>query len=212
MIHRPDLDIRVIGGGDGIHLFMNIELKVLTDIDFFQMYPLKNVITLRDCERYEECFYELFQLWVQDHSFRDVQSLFLVFTLLNELLGSVRSTPGMVPLDLLNGKDRFRKIISYMQEHLHEKINRNTLADLVFMDPVYFSRDFQRIYGNTPVAMLKKLRLRRAKMLLENSSLSIKLIADQCGFYDQAHFTRSFQHSFQLLPSEYKESIRQMRC
>lgn len=207
MIHRPDVVIDVRSDNAGIHLFMNIELKVLGDVDFFQLYPLKNIVTLRNTARFEECFYELFDHWQQEHAFREVQSIFLVFTLLGEILSSARSNPDMVPLDLLNGKDRFRKVIGYMQEHMHEKVTRDTLAELVFMDPVYFSRDFQKIYGNTPVAMLKKLRLRRAKTLLENSSLSIKIIADQCGFYDQAHFTRAFQEAYQLLPSEYRVTI-----
>lgn len=207
MIHRPDVNIRVKNDSEGVHLFINIDLKVLGDVDFFQLYPLKNIVTLRDPERYENSFYELFSLWQQDHSFREVQSICLVFSLLGEIIGSARSNPDIVPLDLLKGKDRFRKVITYMQERLHEKITRNTLAELVFMDPVYFSRDFQRIYGNTPIAMLKKLRLRRAKTLLENSNVTIKVIAEQCGYYDQAHFTRAFHEAYGQLPSEYKNSI-----
>ncbi|MDQ8738008.1 AraC family transcriptional regulator [Paenibacillus sp. LHD-38] len=207
MIHRPGVEIRVINEHEGVHLFMNIDLKVLGDVDFFQLYPLKNIIRLRDPARYEEYFYELYQHWQQDHSFREAHCTFLMLMLLSEVLSSARTNLDIAPLDLLKGKDRFRHVIQYMHEHLHEKITRETLAELVHMHPVYFSRDFHKIYGNTPVAMLKKLRLRRAKTLLEHPNLTISLIAEQCGFYDQAHFTRTFYETYQLLPSEYRESL-----
>lgn len=47
-------------------------------------------------------------------------------------------------------------------------------------------------------------RLNQAKELLINSNKAIKEISEECGFYDQNHFYRSFKKMYNVSPSLYR--------
>ncbi|HEY4554740.1 MAG TPA: AraC family transcriptional regulator, partial [Bacillaceae bacterium] len=193
---------------DGIHYLFNIDLKVMAEADFFSMYPLGKVVTIRNPEFYEEKFDELRSVWLQEsNEFRSVQTSFLAFTLLQEIIESARlggkSTPNEPYIT-----DRFNNVLHYIENHLGDNITREDLAQIYHMNPVYFSRAFKEIYGLTPMKMVKKLRLLQAKRLLETSDDTIEVIAQKCGFCDSPHFNHSFKSAFKVSPSEFRKSIK----
>lgn len=211
MIHRPHTPFNVISQTDGIHYLFNIELKVMEEVDFFHLYPLDKVIKLRDPVAYEKIFDELRSIWLQEvNAYRSVQSSFLAFSLLNEVLESSKigeRRSNREPLTI----DRFNNALHYIENGLDKNITRDELAQLYHMNPVYFSRAFQKIYGITPMNMLKKMRLLQAKRMLENPENTIEMIAQKSGFYDASHLTRAFQKAFRTSPSLYRKSIKNTR-
>ncbi|CEG28496.1 helix-turn-helix domain-containing protein [Bacillus sp. B-jedd] len=208
MIHRPNSPFNVISKTDGIHYLFNIDLKVMGEVDFFSLYPLGKVVTIRNPEFYEEKFDELRSVWLQEsNEFRSVQTSFLAFTLLQEILESARlggkSSPNEAYIT-----DRFNNVLHYIENHLGDNITREDLAQIYHMNPVYFSRAFKEIYGLTPMKMVKKLRLLQAKRLLETTDETIEAIAQRCGFCDSPHFNHSFKNAFKISPSEFRKSIK----
>ncbi len=49
-------------------------------------------------------------------------------------------------------------------------------------------------------------RLKNASELLKNSNKSIKVISEECGFYDQNHFYRTFKKTYGKSPSVYRSA------
>ena len=58
-----------------------------------------------------------------------------------------------------------------------------------------------------PLAQLYQQRLHRASDLLLHTGLSIKEIADQCGFENPYHFSRKFKQWSSLLPARLPSKI-----
>ncbi|EJS1077040.1 helix-turn-helix transcriptional regulator, partial [Salmonella enterica] len=52
-----------------------------------------------------------------------------------------------------------------------------------------FINEFRKVSGDTPFNFLKKIRLNRAKQLLENTTIPISIIASECGYNSHASFT-----------------------
>lgn len=70
-------------------------------------------------------------------------------------------------------------------------------------------RRFQQEVGLTLVHLKQLQRVRRARQLISlNPHLPLADIAQEAGFYDQAHFIRQFQKVHLLTPGEYREKKR----
>jgi len=68
----------------------------------------------------------------------------------------------------------------------------------------HFLRTFRASTGLTPHRYLLRLRVDRAKRLIQKKSMTLVEIALECGFADQAHFSRVFTKHFGLSPSQYR--------
>jgi transcriptional regulator GlxA family with amidase domain len=72
-------------------------------------------------------------------------------------------------------------------------------------------RHFHQHYGESPLAHLQRLRVERAKALLETSLLSFDEIVERCGYRDASSFRRLFKRATALTPAEYRERYRLRR-
>ena len=71
----------------------------------------------------------------------------------------------------------------------------------------HFRRLFKADTGTTPVEYLNRIRINYAKELLENSTLSVKNIAQMCGFDDQYYFSRVFKKQTGESPKLWKRDM-----
>lgn len=97
-----------------------------------------------------------------------------------------------------------RTTIEYIKRHLHEPIDRDVLAQHVSLSPSYFSTLFKQHTGYSPTQYIHKLRLDRAKQLLQTTQLSIQRIAEEVGFANAYYFTRVFTRETGLSPRSYR--------
>ncbi|WP_375103178.1 helix-turn-helix domain-containing protein [Paenibacillus sp. RS8] len=207
MIHRPNEPFNVISKTDGVHYLFNINAKVKDGDDFFKLFPLGKVIRVRDRSEYERRFDELRSLWLQEEDdFRNVQVGSLAFFLLYEVMESTKLGGRRSSRDPYV-TDRFNEALQYMEERLDQEISREELSKLYHMNPVYFSRAFQKIYKLTPMQMLRKLRLQQAKQMLEYTDYTIEHISQRCGYYDASHFSKVFRGEYGKGPAEHRKSI-----
>lgn len=67
-------------------------------------------------------------------------------------------------------------------------------------------RIFKKELGLTPHAFITSYKINHAKNIIINSKLkSISDVAQEAGFYDQSHFSKSFKKVFAINPSEVLE-------
>lgn len=208
MIHRPNKPFNVISKKGGIHYLFNIDLKVMEEMDFFDVFSIGKVVTIRNPELYEKTFDELHSIWLQEAAdLRTVQSSFLAFSMLHEVVESTKLGGESDPKEPYI-TDRFNNVLHYIENHLGEVITREDLAQIYHLNSVYFSRAFKEIYGLTPMKMVRKLRLIHAKRLLETTEQTVEVIAQTCGFCDTPHFTKVFRSAYKFSPSTYRKSIK----
>ncbi|MBR2761815.1 MAG: helix-turn-helix domain-containing protein [Solobacterium sp.] len=95
-------------------------------------------------------------------------------------------------------------VVTWLHEHYTEKISLDELSERFFINKYYLTRLFKRQYGMTISDFILELRIRRSKELLRFSGESMEAIAEQCGFYDLAYFSRKFKKTEGTSPSVYR--------
>lgn len=103
----------------------------------------------------------------------------------------------VVPL----GSKDLHQLRDYLMANLDQKISLDSLAKQCDLSPSQLLRQFKKATGMTPYAWLARLRLEHAMALLK-AGYSSTDVAYYVGFYDQAHFTRTFKQTFGVAPSE----------
>ena len=79
------------------------------------------------------------------------------------------------------------------------------LSSQVAMSPFLFARVFRELIGMPPHKYLVRLRLQRARVLLE-SGMSVTDVCYAVGFNNLSHFIRTFRGYFGVVPSRLKRS------
>jgi AraC family transcriptional regulator len=99
------------------------------------------------------------------------------------------------------------KVIDYMHANLHLKIGLAELAKLLNMSQSYFSKLFKSSTGATPYQYLMQCRLRRAKELLKQTTLTADEIASRTGFDSKSHLSRTFTQHLSISPIKYRKLL-----
>lgn len=100
--------------------------------------------------------------------------------------------------------ERIKEALEYIDSHLDEQINFETLAERFHFSPYYFHRMFSVIVGKTIAVYIRDRRLLRACDKLSSSDESILEIGLECGFNSAQSFSRSFKEVYGLTPRDYR--------
>ena len=96
----------------------------------------------------------------------------------------------------------------WLQKNLHESISIAALAAHCRVSERTLLRRFHADFGATPLEYVQKLRVERAKALLESTALSFEEIVGRCGYQDVSSFRRLFKQVTQLTPNDYRDRFR----
>lgn len=96
--------------------------------------------------------------------------------------------------------DWLKECLSYMQLHATEGITVQQVADYVGLHRSYFTNTFTNRVGMSPMKYLQKIRMDKAKQLLQNTDASVTEIAYTLGYPSLYSFTRAFKMYYQVPP------------
>ncbi|MDA3922043.1 MAG: GlxA family transcriptional regulator [Salinisphaera sp.] len=102
--------------------------------------------------------------------------------------------------------NRVRRAIHIIEQRLNDPPSTAALADLLDVSKRQLERGFMHELGVSPSAFSRDLRLRYGLWQLQNTRRSITEISAECGFSDNAHFTRQFKRLFERAPSHVERS------
>src|SRR5512133_2231417 len=88
-----------------------------------------------------------------------------------------------------------------------EPLDVPALARAAYLSPAHFSREFRRVFGETPHQYLLTRRLERAAALLRNTDRSVADICFMVGLRSVGSFTTSFTRTFGKSPTAYRASF-----
>jgi AraC-like DNA-binding protein len=97
-----------------------------------------------------------------------------------------------------------RKARECLDAAIDGDVSLSRLAEECGLSARHFARAFQQSLGVPPHRYLLKMRVERARDLLERSSMSLLDIALACGFADQSHFTRVFRAALGVTPGAWR--------
>ena len=96
------------------------------------------------------------------------------------------------------------RAVAYMEEHLSEPIDRDTVARAAGLSGSHFSHLIREKTGRTFTDLMAQYRVDRAKAMLRRTEKSIIQISFECGFEDQSYFTRVFKRYAGTTPRAYR--------
>ena len=85
-----------------------------------------------------------------------------------------------------------------------ESLDVPTLARAAHLSPAHFSREFRRVFGETPHQYLLTRRLERAAAMLGNTDHPVADICFEVGLTSVGSFTTSFRRVYGMTPSAYR--------
>ena len=103
-----------------------------------------------------------------------------------------------------SGETQFAELIAWCEANVEREISVAQMAGRLFLSPAHFARGWKREFGVPPAAYLRRLKLERARALLENSNQSVGHIARAAGFKSAAHFSRSFRNCYGVSPLQFR--------
>jgi AraC-like DNA-binding protein len=90
----------------------------------------------------------------------------------------------------------------YLGDNLSRNVSLGELAAVTGLDKYRLVRACTQWFGIPPHALHLRLRLDRARQLLRQGRSPAE-VGYETGFYDQAHFTRTFTRSCGITPARY---------
>lgn len=98
--------------------------------------------------------------------------------------------------------------IQYVHNHFKENLSLQSVAQVVGLNPAYFSYLFHNQTGFKFKEYLTKTRINYAKKLIRNNGEMITFACYESGFNSYSSFSRAFVDLVGISPSEYAEKYK----
>jgi AraC family transcriptional regulator len=97
-----------------------------------------------------------------------------------------------------------QRAIEHIASNLDEALDLETLASGACLSPFHFHRVFRGMVGETPLELIRRLRMERAAWTLRSPDRAVTEIAFDAGYETHEAFTRAFRASYSTTPSAFK--------
>jgi transcriptional regulator GlxA family with amidase domain len=131
-------------------------------------------------------------------------------SLLLSMPRSRQSGYSVLPFSQPHADERIRDAQEYLQQHMERDVSIEKVALQVGMSPRNFIRRFKAATGRLPGAYVQRLRMAKAKELLEHGAASIQGVSSEIGYDDVAFFRSLFKRHTGMTPAEYRSRFAQM--
>lgn len=99
-------------------------------------------------------------------------------------------------------------VLRYIAEQFQNSIGSLDIAEHFSISRSKLDRDFKRFTGITPRQFIEFCRINHAKILLERKEpLSIREIAEKCGFESETYFFPFFKRCTGMTPLQFRQSM-----
>lgn len=96
------------------------------------------------------------------------------------------------------------RLLKILADTYQQTPNVSAIADELGIHRSQLARSFKKQTGVSITEYIRKLRINESMRLLRETEKSISVVAMECGFSDQSHFTRAFRAETSLTPSKFR--------
>lgn len=102
-------------------------------------------------------------------------------------------------------------ILFFLGTHYQDNLTLNEVADKFDYTPQYITSLFKKHLGTSFFVYLTRLRLNKARFLLNSTSKKIIDIGYECGFSSEHAFISQFKKIFGVTPNVYRKNYNELR-
>lgn len=151
---------------------------------------------------------KLFEKLNKENLQKDAYSEISMVSIFCEILVLLMRFGGTIQKINNKSENSILEAVHYINNHYNQEISLNSISQLSYMSPTYFSQCFKKVMGVTFQEYLLQSRLKIAEEFLATSSLSIRQIAENCGFLGSNYFGDVFKKYKGLSPSAYRKKMQ----
>lgn len=123
--------------------------------------------------------------------------LMLILERYGELIG--KKLAGNRPFNAADIKD-------YIDKHYFEDIKISMFTEKYYLSREYLMKLFKQHFGYGIHEYVQKVRMDKARQLLDDPNLKIQDISEMLGYKDKNYFSKAFRNYYSISPSEYRSS------
>ena len=102
---------------------------------------------------------------------------------------------------------RIKQMISYIDQHFHERISLEDIAEAASISKREALRCFRENMGKTPFSYLTEYRVNQGKNKLLSGNDTVLEIALACGFDSASYFNRVFRRYVNMTPLQFRRQM-----
>jgi len=158
---------------------------------------------IHSADYFKQRFSLLCHHWMMKSAFQST----LCYSILLEMLGVLNHDLNQeeIPTKKIKLVDATK---NYIVTHYKEALRLVDISEQIDRTPTYITNVFKEVSGFTPIEYLHHVRINKAKELMFTTSKSMREIADDTGFCDQAYFNRVFKKITGYTPSSFLRDKR----
>ena len=96
----------------------------------------------------------------------------------------------------------------YIDDHALDDLSLETVSHAMGISASHLSHFFAEKLRVNFRQYINTIRISRARLLMRDSSYTLTMICDACGYSNMRTFRRAFLKEVGCLPSEYRETLR----
>ena len=149
-------------------------------------------ITNKEAEKYEQMIKKIES---ETNRFRQRLLILFFFSYLSEKVEDRDLDSQKIPAHIM-------KALTYVNEHLGEKIVAEQLAEQLYVSRTTLLTTFKQYTGVTLNSYILNCRIKKAISMLKNGKTE-QVVAEECGFGNSSAFIKSFKKVYDITPMQY---------
>lgn len=97
-----------------------------------------------------------------------------------------------------------KQAIEIMEANIEQTVRIPDVANSLGLSQRKLERLFNKHYGRSAVALYRRVRLQRARVLLTHTDMSVLDISIACGFASSSYFSKSYAEEFGIRPRDHR--------
>lgn len=93
------------------------------------------------------------------------------------------------------------------KNYTSENINLDFLSKKFYINSCHLSSTFKKVTGESIIEYITKMRITKAKKLLEANEIKLSEVSEKIGYKDYYYFSKIFKKHVGIPPIKYKQSI-----
>ncbi len=103
----------------------------------------------------------------------------------------------------------FNSIIDYLEQNIDKNITLDNVCEHFYFSKTYIKTLFKNKTGNGLIAYYNRIKLEKAKKLIELKEYSFTEISEMLSYSSVHYFSRCFKHYVGITPTEYAETAKE---